>query len=231
MAMDPDLSAYLKQLAKVRRKITGEQGGMPPKQKTGSSGWATEQFYELPDGTLIDMPTRPGKNEWGMIEGEDYEEFEQDTQADRQTKELKEKGIDSKDVTCEDLFPHLFGLVEVAASAVYGGGPGESSRVAQYQFISTSKCRVGGAEDAITGYLYVKFRKKGTAVKYGPITAKQFKTFKDSDSLGVQCIGASQNPDPDYGLTSTIKLINFGMEYVGGMPGEEDDEEDEDEEE
>ena len=228
MAMDPNLSAYLKQLAKVRARITQEQGGMPPKVKPGSPGWATEQFYELPDGTIIEIPSRPGKDQWGIPEGEDLEEFEQDTQADRQTKELKEKGIDPKNVTCEDLFPHLFGLVELTPSAVYGAGQsGESSRVAQYQFVSTSKCRVGGAEDAILGYLYVKFIKKGTVVKYGPITAKQFKTFKNSESFGVQCIGASQNPDPDYGLTSTIKLVNFGMEYVGSMPGsgEEDEEE------
>lgn len=227
MAMDPELSAYLKQLAKVRARITQEQGGMPPKPKPGSRGWATEQFYELPDGTIIEIPTRPGKDQWGIPEGEDLEEFEQETQTDRQTKELEEKGIDPKDVTCEDLFPDLFGLVELAPSAVYGGGQGESSRIAQYQFVSTSICRAGSTEDAVMGYLYVKFRKKGTVVKYGPITAKQFKTFKNSDSLGVQCIGSSQNPDPDYGLQLNIKLVNYGMEYVGGMPGggEEDGEE------
>lgn len=223
--MDPDLNAYLKQLAKVRARITQEQGGMPPRPKPGSRGWATEQFYELPDGTIIELPTRPGKDQWGIPEGEDLEEFEQETQTDRQTKELEEKGIDPKDVTCEDLFPHLFGLVELAPSAIYGGGRGESSRIAQYQFVSTSICRASSTEDAVMGYLYVKFRKKGTVVKYGPITAKQFKTFKDSDSLGVQCIGSSQNPDPDYGLQLTIKLVNYGMEYVGGMPGEETEEE------
>lgn len=120
-----------------------------------------------------------------------------------------------QEVDCSELFPDIFIHKEIELADTYFEGPDKSTRITEYKFVSVNECTTDSTESDIQGYLYVRWESNGAVSRYGPLTAPEFKKFRDSDSLGAQCIGATQKSDK-----TVIKLITKG--YVANADWPDD---------
>lgn len=127
--------------------------------------------------------------------------------------DIEEEG--PQEVDCSELFPDIFIHKEIELADTYFEGPDKSTRITEYKFVSVNECTTDSTESDIQGYLYVRWESNGAVSRYGPLTAPEFKKFRDSDSLGAQCIGATQKSDK-----TVIKLITKG--YVANADWPDD---------
>lgn len=117
-------------------------------------------------------------------------------------------GINSLIATGDDFGPYFLDQADT-----YYQGPDRSTRVKAHQFIplnpvpSTQEERIAARGSALSvdqfkdynfmGYIYVRFIKKGTLVRYGPVSLAQYRVFRESASKGrsVEVLpGYDRNP-------------------------------------
>lgn len=144
------------------------------------------------------------------------EEYEETTTEEEENTTEKVEVVD-----CAELFPKIFIHKEIEMADRYFQGPDKSTRITEYKFVSTKECTSESTELDLEGYLYVRWESNGAVSRYGPLSAANFKLFRDSESLGAQCISSKQKSDK-----VVIRLMNHGYVANADWPGEPEDTDD-----
>lgn len=147
---------------------------------------------------------------------EEYDDYSyQDYEEEQNYEKEYEEDTEDEVVDCAELFPEIFIHKEIEMADRYFQGPDKSTRITEYKFVSTKECTSESTEVDLEGYLYVRWESNGAVSRYGPLSAANFKLFRDSESLGAQCISSKQKSDK-----VVIRLMNHG--YVANADWPDD---------